>query len=73
MLGLPPGMTYETYVALALNLDTIRWLRVDDLVQAVRIASGAPAPVEYLAAVLGDPKKAAAVRDEQALARMMRR
>lgn len=71
MCGLPPGLTYDELVQVEFNLDRIRWLRVDDAVQALRIAAGQPAPEAYYKAVAGD--HAAEAMGADILSRMMRR
>lgn len=71
MCGLPVTLTYDERVQITLNLDRIRWLKVDDAVQAHRIAQGMTAPAEYYQAITGDTEAGSNLMGMSILAKMM--
>lgn len=71
MCGLPVNLSYDQVVQLTFNLDKIRWLKIDDMVQAQRIASGRTGPPEYYRAIAGDADEAAKVMGQELLTKMM--
>jgi hypothetical protein len=69
---MPGSLTPDEEVQVEFNLDRIRWWKIDDLIQAFRIAQGHPAPASYYKAIEGDTTKAAASMGSDLLTRMMR-
>lgn len=71
MCGLPVNLSYDERVQLEFNLSRIRWLKIDDLIQALRIAGGRLAPIEYYEALAGDRKSASDMLGMATLSQMM--
>jgi hypothetical protein len=62
-------VTYDEYVAAALAVEDIRWARIVDLAEAVRVGRGGLPTIEFLKAQgYEDP---VAVSDDLVLSRMM--
>lgn len=57
---------------LELNRERIRWRRIDDLVQAFRIAQGNVPPAGYYKAIVDDETQAAVMMGNDLLGGMMR-
>lgn len=72
MCGLPATLSYDEQVQLHLNLERVRWRKIDDMVQAIRIANGQQAPAGYYQAILDDPEAAVTTMGNDLLGRMMR-
>lgn len=64
-------MTYDEKVQVFFNLEKIRWLKIDDLVRALKIASGSIAPPEYYQAIAGDKEAGANLMGQTMLSKMM--
>ena len=65
-------MSYDEQVQIEFNLSRIRWLKIDDIVQAMRISSGRVGPPEYYEALCGDKESAASTMGLALLSQMMK-
>lgn len=64
-------MTYDEMVQLQLNLERIRWRKIDDMVQAFKIANGAVPPPAYFKALGEDDDQAMRSMGDMLLTKMV--